>query len=213
MAGDWIKWTKGLSRKREVVAISARLGVSRYEVAARLMDVWEWADENTADGDVASVTKSFLDDIAGVTGFSDAMTSVGWLLDSGDGLHFPNFQRHNGQSAKQRALTADRMRKHRTTALRSERNKIVTREEKRRDTTIPISLSSQKSKFKKPNVVDVAIFCTELKLKIDPQDFCDYYEAQGWRLSNGNAMKDWQAAVRRWARGKRDTAPKEEPYA
>jgi hypothetical protein len=35
-----------------------------------------------------------------------------------------------------------------------------------------------------------------------PQDFCfyyaekfwNYYQAQGWKLSNGNAMKDWKAA-------------------
>lgn len=34
----------------------------------------------------------------------------------------------------------------------------------------------------------------------DSARFCDYYEAQGWHLSNGNAMKNWQAAVRNWVR-------------
>lgn len=34
----------------------------------------------------------------------------------------------------------------------------------------------------------------------DADAFFDYYSAQGWKLSNGNAMVDWQSAVRQWGR-------------
>lgn len=45
----------------------------------------------------------------------------------------------------------------------------------------------------------------------DADHFCDYYAAQGWRLSNGNPMRDWQASVRKWLRDeKRKEAPRDE---
>lgn len=37
-------------------------------------------------------------------------------------------------------------------------------------------------------------------LAVDPERFFDYYEQQGWKLSNGNNMKDWKASCRNWHR-------------
>lgn len=37
-------------------------------------------------------------------------------------------------------------------------------------------------------------------LMVDPDTFFDYYESQGWKLSNGNKMKDWKASCRNWHR-------------
>lgn len=37
-------------------------------------------------------------------------------------------------------------------------------------------------------------------LMVDPDKFFDYYESQGWKLSNGNKMKDWKASCRNWHR-------------
>lgn len=37
-------------------------------------------------------------------------------------------------------------------------------------------------------------------LMVDPDRFFDYYESQGWKLSNGNKMKDWKASCRNWHR-------------
>lgn len=33
---------------------------------------------------------------------------------------------------------------------------------------------------------------------IDAERFIAYHEQQGWKLSNGNSMKDWKATVRTW---------------
>ena len=113
MSGDWIKWTKGLTKKREVGVLASKLKRDRHEVAGRLMTLWEWCDDNLYDSDFdesgnASVVigdKAFVDEMVGLTGFADAMASpeVAWLL-LGDGgrVTFPKFDNHNGNTAKNR---------------------------------------------------------------------------------------------------------------
>lgn len=51
-----------------------------------------------------------------------------------------------------------------------------------------------------PSVDDVKRYCEERNNGIDPEAFIDYYAQQGWKLANGNPMKDWKAAVRTWER-------------
>lgn len=116
MARDWIKWEKGLIDKPEVVQMARWLSQKHdrlfieEEIAARLMRVWEWADTNTTDGSILGIGLDFVDRKAGIEGFSSAMIEAGWLLVDGMGLLFPNFTRHNGNSAKTRALEAERKR-------------------------------------------------------------------------------------------------------
>lgn len=116
-AADWIKWVKGLPEKPEIITMAHMLNMSRREVAACCMIVWEWVDSNSSDGCYApSVTKAFLDERIRVTGFADAMEKTGWLKVEKNGLIFPNGDRHNGQTAKRRALTNRRMSKMRDAA-------------------------------------------------------------------------------------------------
>ncbi len=56
------------------------------------------------------------------------------------------------------------------------------------------------SRFTPPSLEEVKAFCEQDGLSIDTGRFIDYYAAQGWKLSNGNLMKDWQATARNWAR-------------
>lgn len=63
-------------------------------------------------------------------------------------------------------------------------------------------------RFTPPTLTDVFAYGSEYVLKhfpmhdpetaFDAEKFYDYFQAQGWKLSNGNAMKDWRAAVRQW---------------
>ena len=53
-------------------------------------------------------------------------------------------------------------------------------------------------RFVPPTVDEVAAYCMERKNGIDAQHFVDYYAQQKWKLSNGNSMADWKAAVRTW---------------
>lgn len=58
--------------------------------------------------------------------------------------------------------------------------------------------------FIKPTFEEISQYCQERKNKIDPQNFIDYYEANGWMVGR-NKMKDWKACVRTWeARQKKD---------
>lgn len=137
MAGDWIKWEKGLAEKEEVLGIARRLNMSRFEAAARCMVVWEWADSNLSrSGHACNVTRSFIDERATVTGFADAMAKEGWLLVHDDGsVEFPNFDHNLSQSAKARGVTAKRKQRERAKASRSRHGGSVTKvgPEKRRE--------------------------------------------------------------------------------
>lgn len=61
-------------------------------------------------------------------------------------------------------------------------------------------------RFTKPTVDEVKEYCIERGNNIDAQQFCDFYEAKGWKVGN-QPMRDWKAAARTWER--RDaTSPK-----
>lgn len=123
MAGDWIKWQRGLSRKPEVLRMSAKLQRSRHEIAALLMEVWEWTDEQVADPDEdgnaivrieSGQVRAFIDHLTGLLGFADAMSAEKWIEFRSAHVAFPNWGRHNGKSAKRRALDAERKRSERS---------------------------------------------------------------------------------------------------
>lgn len=141
MAGDWIKCEACTPDKPEVFGIAAALNIDPDAVLGKLMRIWIWADQQTISGNAPSVTSALLDRIAGVTGFAEAMRKEGWLVggdSAGRGAEFPNFDRHNGQTAKQRALTSKRVKRFRnapsvTSALPEKR-----REEKNLDVALGV---------------------------------------------------------------------------
>lgn len=145
MAGDWIKMRVSLRGDPAVKGIARRTGLSRFEVVGRLHAVWSWADQNLGTGNAQGVTAADLDDEAEHPGFAQAMSEEGWLKILSTGLSFPNFDRHNGKPAKERALTAQRVKRHRNDAS-------VTKPlpEKRREE--PISNSSDNLKQPTPGI-------------------------------------------------------------
>ncbi len=136
MANDWIKWVKGLASRPEIVRISSALSTDRRRTACACMELWEWADSVTIDGRVDGVTPRFVDEYLGVPGFFDAMAAAGWITQTPTGIAFPNFTRHNGESAKRRAMDADRKQAARESVRKmsaSNADTMRTREEKRRE--------------------------------------------------------------------------------
>jgi hypothetical protein len=113
MAGDWIKIETVTPDKPEVFTMADALGIDPDAVVGKLIRVWIWADQQTRDGNAPSVTLSLLNRISGVSGFADSMITVGWLRKTEAGIEFHNFERHNGETAKTRAMTAKRVQKHR----------------------------------------------------------------------------------------------------
>lgn len=139
MAGDWLKIESATPDKPEVWAIADALGIDPDAAFGKLFRVWAWFDTQTRNGNAPIVTQSLLDRIVGVTGFCSAMQSVGWLRVNGTTISVPNFDRHNGKTAKDRAVTQKRVQRHRK---RSGNDDVTPKSlpEKRRDIS-PISPS------------------------------------------------------------------------
>lgn len=58
-------------------------------------------------------------------------------------------------------------------------------------------LKKTKAVFKPPTLKDVSAYSRERKNNVDPEQFVDHYESNGWMVGK-NRMKDWKAAVRTW---------------
>lgn len=72
---------------------------------------------------------------------------------------------------------------------------------------IPSPIKRTAERFTPPTVDDVREYAKTKGLPIDAERFVDFYQAKGWVVGK-NGMKDWQAAVRNWARSQRDQAGK-----
>ena len=81
-------------------------------------------------------------------------------------------------------------------------NTNVTQEIEYRDKSIDIDIDKENNKrknFIKPTLEEVNQYCIERKNNIDPENFIDYYNSNGWKVGK-NQMKDWKAAIRTWER-------------
>lgn len=151
MAGDWIKMRIDLASEPEVIGISELTGLDEDAVVGKLLRLWGWADQKTTDGNAACVTQMWIDRYVSHDGFATAMLKVGWLnieqpsdKNKIGGVSFPNFDRHNTETGKRRALGARRAAKRRTNPSRNSNAKSnassVTKsaptEEKRREDNI-----------------------------------------------------------------------------
>jgi DNA replication protein DnaT len=130
---EWIKTETHIHEKVEVAAIAEHTGLDPDAVVGKLVRVWSWASRNCyADGVTDVTALRVIREITRCETFDEAMVKCGWVAIKGDKITFANFDRHNSQSAKERALAARRMSKKRchgdvTLELRSKRNKNVTR--------------------------------------------------------------------------------------
>lgn len=110
MAGDWIKMRVDLGDDPAVVRIASGLDMSEDEVVGKLHRLWSWADRHTTDGTAPAITPKWVDRYVGCAGFAEAMVKSSWISFSEDGVLFPHFDRHNGDSAKRRGEAAIRQR-------------------------------------------------------------------------------------------------------
>jgi hypothetical protein len=137
MAGDWIKMRTNLDGDPRVIELAAALNIPELHVVGCLWKLWAWANDHSIDGNAIRVTHVTLDRYTSVPGFADALRNVGWLEGRDTALTFPRFAEHNGQTAKKRAETKERVAKSRN----AKRVTCVTqnvlpekrREEKRRE--------------------------------------------------------------------------------
>lgn len=149
MPAEWIKVEHHIHEKTEVAVIAEHTGMDTDMVIGKLIRVWSWASRNCyADGVTGITALRVIREITRCETFDEAMSKAGWLSVKNDKISFPNFDRHNTQTAKDRALAANRMAKKRsrenvTPMLRSERNASVTRIDKNKGVqSTPIKIPS-----------------------------------------------------------------------
>ena len=130
MAGDWIKMRIDLASDPSVIRMADTLDTTEYEIVGLLHAIWSWADAHTEDGTVPGVSARWLDRHFGKPGLAECMQASGWLDVTDDAMIFPNFQRHNGKSAKTRAQTKNRQQTYRNAQSVTDASPEKKREEK-----------------------------------------------------------------------------------
>ena len=180
MAGEWLKFEANTPEKPEVLAITIAMGWDDPDLTVgKLMRVWRWFDQQTVNGNAPSVTAALLDRLLGVSGLCQAMADVGWLVIDEHGLTLPNFDRHNGKTAKDRALTAKRVATHKSNGKGNAAivSDALPREEKRREEDKKESAGEPATtpvpEKQKPRAVTLAAYldtCKALATKAIPDD-------------------------------------------
>lgn len=63
-----------------------------------------------------------------------------------------------------------------------------------------------RKRFTPPTVEEVREYVREKGYHVDPETFVDFYASKGW-LVGKSPMKDWRAAVRTWAKDRKEQTP------
>lgn len=117
-----------LAEDPATIMVAAKTGLDEFAVVGRLHRLWSWADSQTSDGRIVGVTGEWIDRYLQAPGFAAALAAARWILITKQGVRFPNFDRHNGQSGKARAANTRRQQ-----VLRSGRAPSATQARPKRD--------------------------------------------------------------------------------
>lgn len=220
MAGDWIKIRTDLFEDPAVMKLSDILGTDDPTTVGLLVRFWSWADKQTTDGTDIAITSARLDRLIGREGFAEGMRQIGWLSGRDGSLCLPRFQRHNGSSAKARALEAEAKRlrrassepmsdntsdtgptnhvpdvrpeKRRREENREEKNR--THQNKERDLSVPAHTYPSREE------VETFAFASPVGITHDcALKFWNDHEAVGW-LHKGQAIRNWRPLLENFAR-------------
>ena len=137
MAGEWIKMRVDLSSDPAVVRLRRATGLDADAVVGKLHRLWSWADTHLADGVAVGLDAEWVDEFLGAKGFAATMQAAGWLEAGADGVRFVNFDRHNGQPAKARALAKTRMMRSRCAGSATEAQPEEEKKKRREEKDIP----------------------------------------------------------------------------
>jgi hypothetical protein len=209
MAGDWIKTEHATPDKPEVFRMAMYLEIAPEHVLGCLTRIWIWADQQTLNGNGVCVTGVTLDRIACYAGIAEAMKKVGWLVGDEANYSFPNFDRHNGNTSKTRAVTAKRVAKHRNADTVTGVT-IQTLPEKRREEKLTTTVSHDKivfdgSSFQNVNgqlaIWQKAYPALDIQIELN--------KAAAWIAANPkNAKSNYARFLTNWLSRAQDKAPK-----
>ena len=206
MSGEWIKIEITLPNKPEVIRIGRALGLSPEAVCGYLIRFWGWASSNSVDGFVTQLALRDIDMIVTLPGFADAIVAVGWLRQEPDTdrLALPNFDRHNGESAKKRGLTAKRQERYRN----ANSNAVVTQQplpEKRREEKNKSIEGTRASRGTRLQVEELPeswkVFCITRRSDLNPESVFEQFKDYWVAIPGSKGVKlDWAGTWRNWVR-------------
>lgn len=155
MRRPWIKIEVATPDKPEICVIANQLKIDEDMVVGKLVRFWAWLVQNQVNGSDLGVTLEFIDRLVSRKGFAAALIRAGWLIEEEGVLSVPNFDRHNSDLAKTRALTAKRVARHRLGQgkLPKKNAKIVTKNEES-DVSLPAEDQAISTRFEEPEVVE-----------------------------------------------------------
>lgn len=73
---------------------------------------------------------------------------------------------------------------------------------------VPDKPVQRSRKFVKPSLDEVKSYCAERNNGIDPEQWYDHYQSNGWMVGKTH-MKDWKAAIRTWERRNKNSSNSE----
>jgi hypothetical protein len=125
MAGDWIKVERATLHKPEILEAAELLGMKRREALGLFLDYFAWLDENMPDscnGFVTHVSRMSVDETLHAAGFAAVLEAIGWAKfdDAKRMLTVIHHERHNGKTAKSRALATKRVQRFRNDGIVTE---------------------------------------------------------------------------------------------
>jgi hypothetical protein len=216
VAGDWIKLEHATLDKPEILELSELLSLSQGDALLLCLRFWVWLDEQTTDGRSfgrsngrsGGISKHAIDALMRCPGFTNALIYVGWMGEEDGKLYVVDFEAHNGETAKKRALKNKSQAKWRgkrdvpvdahvdEDVYHVRSTNVSTREEKRRGTNKQLSLIPD-GWTPKPETVQTLT----AQFSLRPEDvplyitaFHDACNAKGYRY------KDFDAAFRNCVR-------------
>lgn len=202
MAGEWLKMECATPDKPEVLALTVKMGWDDPDLTVgKLFRLWRWFDQQTTDGNARGVTPALLDRQVGVTGFIEAVASVGWLHVDDGGVALVKFDRHNGATAKSRAQTAKRVANHKSNAgsVSDSGAGALPREEKRRSNTeakASVARGSKKCPADFALTDEMKAWAGEHCPNVDPAAELEKLKDYTFKT----AHSDWPGTLRNWLR-------------
>jgi hypothetical protein len=105
----WIKWQHGFETKPEVLRTATAIGLTLEASAVLWMRLLCWFDTQTEDGRTTAEPTEIDAAMGWPPGRTQALIDLGlWLTRETGVITLENYERHNGQNAKRRALGNDR---------------------------------------------------------------------------------------------------------
>jgi hypothetical protein len=110
---SWIKMRTNLWDDPRVLALCDATDTQEAMIIGGLYWLWTMADQHTTDGVLLGLSLRQIDRKTGISGFGEALGSIGWVTPVEGGVRIERFTEHNGTGTKQRLETAARVAKHR----------------------------------------------------------------------------------------------------